>query len=518
MQKKSKFNVFTFMMLIILCLTFQPAISAYAACPDTISSYWKLDEADGPTYADFIKDNDGTGTVNPTAAAGIVNGAQQFDGATTGIDVAADRSFDWSVGESFSIEYWIKRDVAPGAIEVAVGRDDATSSLQWWTGLSNDGKASFILRGKDDSGAAGDMLGVGPVISDGDWHHVVAVRDGVNGKNLLYVDGVEVGNLDVTYTDGFDSTSSALNIGWLNFSTFFHFGGALDEIALYDRALPQDEIQAHHTAGLAGNDYCSGSAAFVPFPDDTISLWKLDEATPPDPGGTYADSFDGNAGTGNANPTAVAGTVNGAQLFDGATTGIDVAADRSFDWYVGESFSIEYWIKRDVAPGAIEVAVGRDDGTSDLHWWTGLWGDGKASFVLRGKDDSGSAGDMVGVGPVISDGDWHHVVAVRDGVNGKNLLYVDGVEVGNRDVTYTDGFDSTSSALNIGWLNLQFGFHFGGILDEVALYDRALPQTEIQEHHTAGLAGKHLSRPGLFGCTTSIRNTPGSWTAGSRTI
>jgi hypothetical protein len=281
MQKKSKFNVFTFMMLIILCLTFQPAISAYAACPDAISSYWKLDEADGPTYADFIKDNDGTGTVNPTAAAGIVNGAQQFDGATTGIDVAADRSFDWNVGESFSIEYWIKRDVAPGAIEVAVGRDDATSSLQWWTGLSNDGKASFILRGKDDSGAAGDMLGVGPVISDGDWHHVVAVRDGVNGKNLLYVDGVGVGNRDVTYTDGFDSTSSALNIGWLNLQFGFHFGGTLDEVALYDRALPQTEIQEHHTAGLAGKgiDTLRGVAEIIGTWDNGIRYWDVIEST-----------------------------------------------------------------------------------------------------------------------------------------------------------------------------------------------------------------------------------------------
>ena len=30
-------------------------------------------------------------------------------------------------------------------------------------------------------------------------------------------------------------------------------------------------------------------------------------------------------------------------------------------------------------------------------------------------------------------------------------------------------------------------FHFDGLIDEVALYDRALPQTEIQEHRDAGL-------------------------------
>ena len=72
MRKGSKCNGFTFMMLIILGLTFQSAVSTYAACPDDIFAYWKLDEPtpDAPngTYADFIKDNAGTGNVNPTAS------------------------------------------------------------------------------------------------------------------------------------------------------------------------------------------------------------------------------------------------------------------------------------------------------------------------------------------------------------------------------------------------------------------------------------------------------------------
>ena len=111
MKKKSKFNVFTFMMLIITGLTFQPFISTYAACPDDITGYWKLDETTAGTYADFINGKDGTGNVDPTPATGMVNGAQQFDGATsTGIDVPADRSFNWHGNDSFSIEFWVKTD------------------------------------------------------------------------------------------------------------------------------------------------------------------------------------------------------------------------------------------------------------------------------------------------------------------------------------------------------------------------------------------------------------------------
>ena len=77
----------------------------------------------------------------------------------------------------------------------------------------------------------------------------------------------------------------------------FYFDGLIDEVALYDRALDRwTEIQAHYDAGLAGEDYCVGCCLpFVPFPDDTISLWELDETDWPR---TYVDSFDGNDGTG----------------------------------------------------------------------------------------------------------------------------------------------------------------------------------------------------------------------------
>jgi hypothetical protein len=50
-------------------------------------------------------------------------------------------------------------------------------------------------------------------------------------------------------------------------------------------------------------------------------------------------------------------------------------------------------------------------------------------------------------------------------------------------VTYGAGFGSSTAALNIGWLNLSPGYHFDGIIDEVALYDRALSADEIQQYY-----------------------------------
>ena len=107
-----------------------------------------MDENSNPvndTYKDSfsLDGNDGVGNVNPTAVTGIVSGAQQFNGTTTGIDVPPDSSFSWFKNESFSIELWIKRDggIALGdGNEVAIGRDEGnpSTSLHWWVGINGN--------------------------------------------------------------------------------------------------------------------------------------------------------------------------------------------------------------------------------------------------------------------------------------------------------------------------------------------------------------------------------------------
>ena len=52
-----------------------------------------------------------------------------------------------------------------------------------------------------------------------------------------------------------------------------------------------------------------------------------------------------------------------------------------------------------------------------------------------------------------------------------NKLFLDGKIEDERAVTYTDGFDSLSANLNIGWLDLDSGYHLNGTLDELAVYN-----------------------------------------------
>lgn len=251
----------------VLCVVLLVASPGYAQCPADIISLWALDEDNGALLSDSVGVNDGVGNQNPTPVAGIVEGAQQFDGAGTGVDVVADDSFNWTYNASFTIEYWIRRAgvaFSNPIAEVAVGRDDgATSAMQWWTGLwADDGTAAFVLIGTDGTGtgnrATGEFLEGDDDLTDGIWHHVAVVRDALTNQTRLYVDGVLNDSVDITYAvdEGFDSATAPLQMGWLEIqnTSGFHLNGTLDEVAIYDRALTANEILRHYNDELS---YCA---------------------------------------------------------------------------------------------------------------------------------------------------------------------------------------------------------------------------------------------------------------------
>jgi Concanavalin A-like lectin/glucanases superfamily len=221
-----------------------------------MSHYWKLDETAGSPYVD-LSGNDNATCVNcPTPTTGIIGGAQLFNSASQ-VDAADDNTFDWGTGDSFSVEAWVKTDAGStcSGNQIIVGRNDDASNLQWWIGCwDTTGEAAFVLA---KSGTSAILSGT-TALTDGQWHHIAAVRDAGTGEVSLYVDGAKEDSANVTYTGGFDSPTAALNIGWLNRAAGFHFSGAIDEVALYDRALSAVEILQHYTDGEAGTGYSYG--------------------------------------------------------------------------------------------------------------------------------------------------------------------------------------------------------------------------------------------------------------------
>jgi hypothetical protein len=249
-------------------------------------------------------------------------------------------------------------------------------------------------------------------------------------------------------------------------------------------------------------------------PDGSVvgltSYWTLDELVT----GTYGDSVDSNHGVGAVSPVPGTGIVNGAQGFNRASgTGINVPADASFDWSETENFSIEFWMKGmagvtcdGTAISDNEVMIGRDDSSSDLHWWLGCVRNTRAArFMLQATNNESVQLDG---GPALDDELWHHIVGVRDADNNRVLLYVDSIEVDRVDTAvFTAGFDSASAFLSLGWLNLNPFFRFNGYLDEVAIYDRVLTDAEITQHYNGRLGESYCGTLARYALTMNTAGT-----------
>jgi lysophospholipase L1-like esterase len=219
-----------------------------------MSSYWKLNETVGVNYTDYYGTSNGicAGSCPSPVPAGNVDGGQLFDGINSGINIPADISFNWGYNSSFSIEYWMKKEpVTLSGEEVIVGRYDSTSSLQWRAGVGAGGQAFFVLIATNGDGNSTDEYLYGTSdIADGNWHHVVLMRDDSANKNILYVDGIIEDSTSVSYAAGFESLTSDLTIGYLD--SGYYYNGTLDDVALYHRALSDTEILQHYNDGMIG--------------------------------------------------------------------------------------------------------------------------------------------------------------------------------------------------------------------------------------------------------------------------
>jgi uncharacterized repeat protein (TIGR02543 family) len=261
-------------------------------CPIDLIAYWKLDETGGSDYIDYFGGNNGMcdnempdkcpTPVEPEQS--FLNNAQSFDGNDE-INVPAGEAFNWGADSNFSIEVWVnvpETENCDGS-RVFVGRHAVARA--WWVGCDHGtNMAVFSIR---DSKSVGLEISAGPALNDGQWHHVVAVRDGSKDENQLYVDGVLAISAPVNYLGDWISDKN-ISIGYHNvwnyieYDPSYHFAGILDEIAIYGRALSLTEIQYHYNNRLPERDYCEpvsltvstvGSGSVVESP--TGPLYKL---------------------------------------------------------------------------------------------------------------------------------------------------------------------------------------------------------------------------------------------------
>ena len=261
-------------------------------CPVGMTHYWEFDDQNGTTFSDRNGTDATCSSLADVNCPTFLDNLSQIGASclffnstfSQGAEIPDNSSFDWSAGDSFTIEFWMAMDKTSFTDNVVIiGRDDRVTvdgaGIHWWIGVegdpnngtTNDGTIRFQLRDESNNAAAPYMGGKGPKVNDGEWHHIVAMRDGSKGENVIYVDGSEVDRKSYTYASNF-SSSSPITLGYLASEVSgdrFFYDGPIDELAMYNRVLTVSEILDHKNNRQT---YCSIDLVGIEDVDITNSL------------------------------------------------------------------------------------------------------------------------------------------------------------------------------------------------------------------------------------------------------
>jgi len=192
----------------------------------TLIAHWALDEAEGDAALDSVSENgysDGYVLGDPVwlPDGGQVNGAIQLDGVDDFIITSPVLN---PADGPFSILAWIKGGAAAQVIM------SEPSGSNW---LSADPLEGYLMTEPAGAGRSFAPLLSETVITDGSWHRIGLVWDGLN--RTLYVDGV-VAAQDTQ--DGLQSAGTGMYFGTgstMAPGTFF--SGLIDDVRIYNRAV-----------------------------------------------------------------------------------------------------------------------------------------------------------------------------------------------------------------------------------------------------------------------------------------
>jgi len=206
-----------------------------------IVAVWLLDEGNG----NEIHDSSGNGHTgeffgNPGWTDGQFGKGIQFHGAPDHIEVP-DPNHELTP-EHITVMSWVKLDNTSGTHSILEQYDWAPEKGAYCLRTSDTQLRFYIQKG------ASDVLASGGSVTANEWFHAVATYDGKKMKTWL--NGEVVGTFDrpgVIWP-----SDKSLSLGVRGDTKDVHWmQGVLDEIAIFDDALTEEEIQAIMNDGLS---------------------------------------------------------------------------------------------------------------------------------------------------------------------------------------------------------------------------------------------------------------------------
>ena len=431
-----------------------PDTYSKAVMNDHPTAFWRLNESSGTNMSDYAGELDGTysGTLTLGAPGIISDPAVLFGGGLGSVPYSSLLN----PSGPFTVEFWGRPAAAASGTAVAA-QNRAAGRLGYVVYNNFNGQGWEV-----DLGNAVTvnvfLIGATRVVG-GTWYHVAFTYDG--GANAtLYVYG---------YPDATSSNAGGGNfvpnatvpfqIGLRTSGGAFPFNGTLDEVAFYNYALSQAQLQNHVSTGMPIKLAITASSNVVA---DTK------------PAGPLYDGFN-NGGTWLASASDGTTTRSGVMQFT-ATNSTGQVTDFGYSSLGTTNGTVMFWMRSAGTTG------GGNEGAILFDWRSSV-GLAMAQYdnntiFIQAQNNFNHFNSVA----TVSDNKWHHIAITYDQTAlGGVSLYIDSsldssafnqnawswpvgqvLEIG-RDTLYDGGY----------WRN------FDGQMDDFRMYNRILTQSEV---------------------------------------
>ena len=348
-----------------------------------------------------------------------------------------------------------------------------------------------VLYGTDGDGNT-DLTTTVANYNDNQWHHAVGVWDGSNSSVVsqfqmkLYIDGTFVPQTPGTSV-GNGGYGGHPNIP-ISGNSVCRFGispgnyapqslvGQLDDIAIYNRALTEAEIQGLYTAQPnAVTNSCSLPSSLQ---QGIVGYW-------PFCGNANDESGNGNNGVVNGAIMVSDrfGSTNSAYQFNNNFIRIPYNANLS-----PTSGSVSIWLKvNGLFNQGQQLLFAQSEGRPSTYVNSQFrCGQLKSAGNSWRTTSSGGTSDYATVcgETILDDGQWHHIVGTYTPSSLK--IYVDGILESSTTTSLIQNPSIFKDFYIGGFGPADGGFqYFNGTLDDLIVYNRALTATEVSALYTA---------------------------------
>ena len=200
-------------------------------------------------------------------SGGKINGGQLFDGVDDGLQTISSTF----TGTDITLSCWIKTTHDIGLSQTALiqvqpaeaGRPMFALNYADWNVDSSGTNMIYTQQGP--FGTVLNIFATNPAhnMGDGNWHHVVAVRDLTNNTGSIYIDGIlgtPLNHTPSSWQRNVTGTLSPQDVGsysithnrYIGRATSYNtsFNGDIDEVRIENTARTADWVKAEYNSGL----------------------------------------------------------------------------------------------------------------------------------------------------------------------------------------------------------------------------------------------------------------------------